>query len=104
MGSLFRPRFLASSLAAVTLATHAYGQESDLQQAIQRHLAKQGPVMEAPRTVMADLDGNGTAEAVVSHCINGSASTGKNNPVKCIVQSVSLSRRTDVGWEPAKRN
>ena len=97
MGSLFRPRFLASSLAAVTLATHAYGQESELQQAIQRHLAKQGPVMEAPRTVMADLDGNGTAEAVVSYCINGSASTGKNNPVK-VHCSVSVFIQKNGRW------
>jgi hypothetical protein len=82
MGSLFRPMFLATSLAAVTLATHAYGQESELQQAIQRHLAKQGSVTEAPRTVMADLDGNGSAEAVVSYCVNESVSGGKNNPAK----------------------
>ena len=49
MRALFPPGFLASWFVVV-LATHAYGQESGLQEAIQRHLAKQGPVVEAPRT------------------------------------------------------
>ncbi len=67
MRALFPPGFVASWFAVV-IATHAYGQESGLQEAIQRHLAKHGPVVEAPRTLMADLDGNGNAEAVVSYC------------------------------------
>ena len=62
MRALFPPGFLASSFVMV-LSTLAYGQESGLQEAIQRHLAKQGPVVEAPRTLMADLDGNGNARS-----------------------------------------
>jgi hypothetical protein len=80
MGSSFRAGVVASAVAMV-IATHASGQDSGLQQAIQRHLAKQAPVIEAPRTLMTDLDGNGSAEAVVSYCTNGTAPGGKNNPV-----------------------
>lgn len=76
MRALFPLGFVASWFA-VFIATHAYGQESGLQEAIQRHLAKHGPVVEAPRTLMADLDGNGNAEAVVSYCINENP-RGKN--------------------------
>ena len=90
MRSLFYVGFVAS-LFPMVLATHAYGQESGLQETIQRHLSKQGPVVEAPRTVMADLDGNGNGEAVVSYCINENARGGKNpgasNPanIRCAV-------------------
>jgi len=41
MRALFQPGFVASWFAVV-LATHAFGQASGLQEAIQRHLAKHG--------------------------------------------------------------
>jgi hypothetical protein len=77
---------LITTLLGIVTATHAYAQESGLQDAIQRHVAKKGPAMEAPRTVMADLDRNGSADAVVSYCVNETApasrNAGANNPAK----------------------
>lgn len=100
MRSLFRARFVASLLPLV-LTTYANGQEIRLQQAVQRHLAKQGPVVDAPRTVMADLDGNGNAEAVVSYCTNENARGGKNpganNPTNMLC-AVTVFIQKDGRW------
>jgi len=100
MRASFPPGFVASWFAVV-IATHAYGQESGLQEAIQRHLAKHGPVVEAPRTLMADLDGNGNAEAVVSYCINENPRGGKNagasNPAKAHC-TVTVFIQKDARW------
>ena len=99
MRALFPPGFLASSFVMV-LSTLAYGQESGLQEAIQRHLAKQGPVVEAPRTLMADLDGNGNAEAVVSYCINENArgkNPGAGHPAK-VHCAVTVFIQKDARW------
>src|SRR5882724_6553769 len=105
MRALFPPGFVASWFA-VLIATHAYGQESGLQEAIQRHLAKHGPVVEAPRTLMADLDGNGNAEAVVSYCINENPEVGKIQErvirPRCIARSLSSSRKTRDGLEQGR--
>jgi hypothetical protein len=99
MRALFPPGFVASWFAVV-IATHAYGQESGLQEAIRHHLPKQAPVVEAPRTVMADLDGNGNAEAVVSYCINENP-RGKNarasNPAK-VHCTVTVFIQKDARW------
>jgi hypothetical protein len=90
MAALFRSTFVASS-CAMFIAAPAYAQDSALQQAIQHHVARQGPVTEPPRTQMAELDRKGSAEAVVSYCINENAPGGKhagaNNPahVNCAV-------------------
>ena len=99
MRALFPPGFVASWFAVV-IATHAYGQESGLQEAIRHHLAKQGPVVEAPRTVMADLDGNGNAEAVVSYCINENPrgkNAGASNPTK-VHCTVTVFIQKDARW------
>jgi hypothetical protein len=77
MTYLLRSALVTSSFAML-IATHAYAQDSILQQAIQHHVARQGPVMEPPRTQMAELDRKGSAEAVVSYCINENAPGGKN--------------------------
>jgi hypothetical protein len=100
MRALFPPGFVASWFA-VLIATHAYGQESGLQEAIQRHLAKHGPIVEAPRTLMADLDANGSAEAVVSYCITdnprGEKNTGASNPAK-VHCTVTVFIQKDARW------
>jgi hypothetical protein len=99
MRALFPPWFLACSFVMV-LATHADGQENGLQEAIRRHLANQGPVVEAPRTVMADLNGNGNAEAVVSYCINENPrgkNAGASNPAK-VHCTVTVFIRKDGRW------
>jgi hypothetical protein len=77
MSALFRSAFVASSWA-MFIAAHVYAQDSALQQAIQNHVARQGPVTEPPRTQMAELDRGGSAEAVVSYCINENAAGGRN--------------------------
>ena len=77
MASWLRSAFVATSIAML-IATHTDAQDSALQQAIQHHVARQGPVMEPPRTQMAELDRKGSAEAVVYYCINENAPGGKN--------------------------
>jgi hypothetical protein len=106
MTSLLRSGFIIVSFAIV-IATYAYAQEGGLQQAIQRHMAKKGPPMEAPRTVMADLDRNGSADAVVSYCINENAAGGRNagaNNVANVHCAVTVFTQKNGRWVRAGEN
>ena len=83
MGSLFRSALAATTLAMI-LATASAQDPSALQEAVRRHIAKQGPVSEQPKPIMADLDADKTDEAVVAYCIDdnlpGGANAGASNP------------------------
>ncbi|HWO02212.1 MAG TPA: hypothetical protein VNS63_23405 [Blastocatellia bacterium] len=95
MGSLFRLAFAAGLLAVVVAAASAQAPIA-LQRAIQRHIAKQGPVSEQPKPIMADLDGDKKDEAVAAYCIDdnlpGCANAGASNPanVHCEVTVFAL--------------
>ena len=73
---------IAALMLAITVP--AYSQEQNLQDAIERYLRKQGPIDEKPKQVMADLDGDGRPEAIVTYCIDenlpGGKNQGANNP------------------------
>ena len=83
MGSLFRSAF-AAALLAMVLATASAQAPNALREAIRRHIAKQGPVSEQPKPIMADLDGDKTDEAVAAYCIDenlpGGSNAGASNP------------------------
>jgi hypothetical protein len=75
---------VAFCLLGLLVAAPAYAQQNDLQKVIKSYLSKQGPLAAKPTQVMADLDGDGQAEAIVTFCIDESLPGGKmegaNNP------------------------
>src|ERR1700674_5724049 len=85
-------RIMMSKTTALSLAVGllslvalpAYPQQRDLQGAIKAYVSKQGPLSEKPTQVMADLDGDGHPEAIVTFCIDenmpGGKNEGANNP------------------------
>ena len=83
------------------VALPAYPQQRDLQGAIKAYVSKQGPLSEKPTQVMADLDGDGHPEAIVTFCIDenmpGGKNEGANNPanVHC---HLSVFRQTKDQW------
>jgi hypothetical protein len=76
---------VAFCLLGLLVAFPAYPQQHNLQNAIKGYLSKQGPLSDKPAQVMADLDGDGRPEAIVTFCIDENAPGGKyagaNNPV-----------------------
>ena len=83
MGSLVRSTF-AAALVAMVLITASAETPRALQQAIRSYIARQGPVSEQPKPIMADLDGDKNEEAVVAFCIDenlpGGGNAGASNP------------------------
>jgi hypothetical protein len=79
-GAMKRTLAVAFCLLASLVALPAYPQQRDLQEAIKDYLSKQGPLSEIgkPTQVMADLDGDGRQEAVVTFCIDENLPGGKN--------------------------
>jgi hypothetical protein len=69
---------VAFCLLGLLIAGPAYAQQPALQGAIKGYLSKQGPLNDKPAQVMADLDGDGQAEAIVTFCIDENAPGGKN--------------------------
>ena len=92
---------VAFCLLGLLVAFPAYPQQHNLQEAIKVYLSKQGPLNDKPAQVMADLNGDGQAEAIVTFCIYDSAPGGKmegaNNPasVHC---ALSVFKQTGDQW------
>ena len=83
MGSMVRTA-LAGALFTTSLIAASAQAPNALGEAIRRHIAKQGPVSDQPRPIMADLDGDKKDDAVVAYCIDenlpGGANAGASNP------------------------
>jgi hypothetical protein len=96
-----RSLVVAYGLLVSLVAIPAYAQQSDLQQAIKSYISKQGPLSEKLTLVMADLDGDGGSEAIVTFCIDenmpGGKNAGANNPanVHC---DLTVFRQTNEQW------
>ena len=88
-------------MLALLAANPAYAQQQGLQQAIKAYVSKQGPLGAKPTQVMADLDGDGRPEAIVTFCVDESAPGGKmegaNNPasVHC---TLAVFKQTKDRW------
>jgi hypothetical protein len=74
----------ATALLAIGFIPALAQTPKPLEQAIRSHIAKQGPVSEQPKPIMADLDADKSDEAVVAYCIDdnlpGGANEGATNP------------------------
>jgi hypothetical protein len=74
----------AVCLLALLIAHPVYAQQRDLREAIKAYVLQQGPLDEKPTQVMADLDGDGRPEAIVTFCVDenmpGGKNAGANNP------------------------
>jgi hypothetical protein len=92
---------VAYSFLLLLVAVPAYSQQRDLPAAIKGYVSKQGPLGEKPTQVMADLDGDGQPEAIVTFCIDDNMPGGKNagadNPanVHC---ALAVFKQTNDQW------
>jgi hypothetical protein len=100
-GTMKRSLAVAFCLFALLVALPAYPQQRNLQEAIKGYVSKQGPLSEKPTQVMADLDGDGRPEAIVTFCIDenmpGGKNAGANNPanVHC---ALAVFKQTSDQW------
>ena len=95
-------RLLPCLLAlGLVIGCPAQAQDDGLSAAIKAHLPKKGAKPDVGKPIMADLDGDGRAEAVVRYCIDenepGGKFAGANNPsnVHC---HLAVFENAQSGW------